>query len=86
MNGPLAILVLSALPQISLAAAPFSLSLDEARVGAVPPGWSVSKTGQGPGSQGAVVEDADNYHVARMNPFTRRTRSGATLTANSTWK
>ncbi len=57
MKRAVTILVLFAVPQISLAAAPFCLSLDEASVGAVPPGWTVSMTGQGPGSKWAVVED-----------------------------
>lgn len=47
MNRAVRVLVLFAAPQISLAAAPFRLWLDEAGVGAVPPGWTVSKTGQG---------------------------------------
>ena len=58
MNRALTFLVLIALPQISQAAAPFSLSLNEASVAAVPPGWTASKTGQGPGSEWAVVEDS----------------------------
>lgn len=57
MNRAVIFLVLFALPQISLAAAPFSLPLNEASVGAVPPGWTVGKTGQGPGSEWVVVED-----------------------------
>jgi hypothetical protein len=58
MTRAVTILVLFSMPQISLAAAPFSMTLDEASVGAVPQGWIVSKTGQGPGSEWAVVEDA----------------------------
>jgi len=57
MKRAVAILALIALPHISLGADRFCLSLDAARVGDVPQGWTVSKTGQGPGSEWAVVED-----------------------------
>jgi len=58
MKRAVLILALVALPHVALAAEGFRLSLDAARVGEMPLGWTVSKTGQGPGSQWAVVEDA----------------------------
>ena len=58
MKRAVAVLVFLALPQISLAVAPFSMKLGEANGRAVPTGWTVSKTGQGPGSEWAVVDDA----------------------------
>jgi hypothetical protein len=58
MKRAVTVLVFLALPQISLAAAPFSMTLDEASVGALPQGWVAAKTGQGPGSEWAVTEDA----------------------------
>jgi hypothetical protein len=45
-------------PSSSHAAAPFVMSLDEATLGQLPPGWSAAKTGEGPGSVWKVVEDA----------------------------
>ena len=49
-------LVVGAVSHIG-AAEPFRMSLDDARVGKVPPGWVAAKTGSGPGCAWAVVED-----------------------------
>jgi beta-glucanase (GH16 family) len=58
MKRAVNVLVLFALPSMALATEPFALSLDEVNVGAVPPNWTVGKTGQGLGSECAVVDDA----------------------------
>jgi hypothetical protein len=60
MTQRIAILVLLALPHNSWAADPFCLSIGEATPGAAPPGWTVSKTDQGPGSERAVPEDPND--------------------------
>ncbi len=39
------------------APAPFAMSLDDAKVGQLPPGWTAAKTGQGSGSVWKVLED-----------------------------
>ncbi|MCH5374102.1 MAG: DUF1080 domain-containing protein, partial [Planctomycetes bacterium] len=57
MKPTVVILILLALPHLSSAAERSLLSLD-ATVGSVPKGWVTAKTGDGPGSQWAVVEDA----------------------------
>lgn len=57
MKRTAAIVVLLALPLTSVAAESYCLSLDAA-VGSLPKGWVAAKTGQDPGSEWAVVEDA----------------------------
>jgi hypothetical protein len=47
---------------VALAAGPFRLSLEDARVGELPRGWAAAKTGAGPGSVWRVVEDASAPH------------------------
>jgi len=64
MRRSAAILLLVALPQTSRAGDVFRLPLDTVSIGALPEGWTVAKTGQGPGSEWAVVEDA--FHAAGM--------------------
>jgi hypothetical protein len=58
MKQAITILALLALPHVCLAASPFGMSLYGAKIGGLPDGWTVSKTGEGPGSQWAFVEDA----------------------------
>lgn len=41
----------------AVAAEPFKMSLEEAKVGELPSGWVVAKTGRGPGSVWKVLED-----------------------------
>ncbi|MGO9110825.1 MAG: family 16 glycoside hydrolase, partial [Thermoguttaceae bacterium] len=43
--------------------APFALSLDKAKVGELPEGWSAAKTGEGPGSVWKVLEDKNGKKV-----------------------
>jgi hypothetical protein len=45
------------------AAAPFVLSLDNAKIGELPQGWTAAKTGEGPGSVWKVVADRDGKKV-----------------------
>jgi hypothetical protein len=47
-----------AVPSIALAAEPYRMSLESAKVGDLPSGWVAAKTGEGPGSVWKVVEDA----------------------------
>ncbi len=42
---------------------PFVLSLDKAKVGELPAGWSAAKTGEGPGSVWKVLEDKGGKKV-----------------------
>ncbi len=42
---------------------PFVLSLDKAKVGELPEGWSAAKTGEGPGSVWKVLEDKGGKKV-----------------------
>jgi beta-glucanase (GH16 family) len=57
MKRTAAIVILLALPHMTVAAEPYCLSFDTA-VGGLPKGWVAAKTGQGLGSEWAVVEDA----------------------------
>ncbi len=45
------------------AAAPFAMSLDKARIGELPQGWTATKTGIGHGSVWKVVADTDGKKV-----------------------
>ncbi len=55
----LTLMLASALVGCSTAStpAPFAMSLEDAKVGQLPPGWTAAKTGQGSGSVWKVLED-----------------------------
>jgi hypothetical protein len=48
------------------AAPTFTMSLDGAKVGQLPPGWTAAKTGEGAGSVWKVVEDATAPHGKKV--------------------
>ena len=56
--GWAAIVLFGALPSPSLTAESFHLDVASAKTGDLPAGWSIAKTGEGPGGVWAVVEDA----------------------------
>jgi hypothetical protein len=56
--GWVAIVLFGALPSPTLTAESFCLDVASARTGDLPAGWSIAKTGEGPGGVWAVVEDA----------------------------
>jgi hypothetical protein len=58
----LAVLLVLAMASTA-AAAPFVMSLDAAREGELPPGWTAAKTGTGAGSVWKVVADQDKKKV-----------------------
>ncbi len=57
ISGWVALVLLGMLPSPSVPAETFCLNLETAKTGELPAGWSVAKTGEGPGGVWAVVED-----------------------------
>ena len=58
ITGCVVLVLLGMLPSPSFTAETFRLNLETAKIGELPAGWSMAKTGEGPGSEWAVVEDA----------------------------
>ena len=53
-----ALVLLGVMPHASVAAETFCLALATAKTGELPAGWSMARTGEGPGGAWSVVEDA----------------------------
>ena len=58
ITGCVALVLFGVLQGPSVTAETFCLTLDTAKAGELPDGWSMAKTGEGPGGAWAVVEDA----------------------------
>ena len=56
--GWVALVLFGALPSPLAVAETFRLAVEVAKTGELPAGWSMAKTGEGPGGDWAVVEDA----------------------------
>jgi hypothetical protein len=57
------LMLVIALPSTVYAVEPFVVSLENAKVGELPQGWTAAKTGEGPGSVWKVLEDKDGKKV-----------------------
>ncbi len=63
-----------AMASTACAAAPFVMSLDNAKIGELPQGWTAAKTGEGPGSVWKVVADRDGKKVLAQTSAQGRNR------------